>query len=260
MSITVVNNNPNLSMTGTAFNDSYPAGLVNTATPAAARSCGSGTLTAPANGSSLALTAGTIAAAGSCTYSVNTTVTSNGDKTNNIAAGGISWTYGTFGQTSLSGVSATVSVSAPLTIVKSSQAFLDPVNGTTNPKLIPGSYVAYTLTIANPGGGTIDNNSVVVLDATPPNLQLYVLDVPGGSGPVLFANGSPSSGLTYTFSGLSSMTDDVEFSNNGGSTWSYVPTANAAGVDPAVTHIRIKPKGSMAANSSFTLIFGYMVR
>jgi hypothetical protein len=53
--------------------------------------------------------------------------------------------------------------------------------------------------------------------------------------------------------------DDVDFSNDGGSTWTYVPAPNALGVDPAVTHIRIRPKGTMAAGSGFNLLFGYMI-
>jgi len=32
-----------------------------------------------------------------------------------------------------------------------------------------------------------------------------------------------------------------------------VPTADADGVDAAVTHVRIRPKGTMAAGSSFTI-------
>jgi len=261
MSIAVTNNNPTLAMTSLAFTDTYPSGLVNTATPGAAKSCATaGTLTAAANGTSFALSGGTINGASSCSYSVNTTVTSNGNKTNSLAAGAIGWNYGTFALTSPSAVSATISVSPPLTIVKSSQAYSDPQNGTTNPKAIPGGFVAYTVTVANPGAYTVDTNSVIVVDATPGNLQLFVGNVPGGTGPVLFQNGSPASGLTYTFTSLSSTTDDVDFSNNGGTSWTYVPTANASGVDPAVTHIRIRPKGSMAAGSSFTLLFGYVVQ
>ena len=64
-----------------------------------------------------------------------------------------------------------------------------------------------------------------------------------------------NSTLTYTYISLSSGSDDVSFSNDGGVTFSYIPTANATGVDPTVTHIRIHPKGTMAAGSSFTLRF-----
>jgi hypothetical protein len=84
-------------------------------------------------------------------------------------------------------------------------------------------------------------------------------NIPGGTGPVLFQQGVPSSTLTYTFTSLASTTDDVEFSNNGGTTWTYVPTPNAYQVDPNVTHMRIRPKGVMAANSTFNLYFGYMI-
>jgi hypothetical protein len=38
-----------------------------------------------------------------------------------------------------------------------------------------------------------------------------------------------------------------------------VPTPNSQGADPLVTRIRIRPKGAMAANSSFSLLFGYIV-
>ena len=77
---------------------------------------------------------------------------------------------------------------------------------------------------------------------------------------MLFQDGSPASGLTYTYTSLASTTDDVDFSNDGGTTWTYVPVPNGSGVDPAVTHIRIRPKGTMAANSAFTLGFGYMLQ
>jgi hypothetical protein len=71
-----------------------------------------------------------------------------------------------------------------------------------------------------------------------------------GSGPIAFANGTPSSALTYSFVGLGNGGDDVELSNNGGTSWTYTPVANASGCDPAVTHIRVKPKGTMAAAAS----------
>jgi len=187
-------------------------------------------------------------------------VNSSGNKTNSLTAGTISWNYGTNSQTSLANVSAIVTVLPPLTIVKSASAYSDPANGTTNPKEIPGGMVYYTVTVSNPGTYTVDNNSVIIVDATPANLQLYVNNVPGGTGPVLFQNGTPSSSLTYTFTSLASTTDDVDFSNDGGVTWTYVPTPNASGVDPNVTHMRITPKGSMAASSTFNVYFAYIIK
>lgn len=168
-----------------------------------------------------------------------------------------------FGQASTGTASATFTVvaPAPLTMVKASQAASDPLNGTTNAKLIPGAQAAYTITIANPNAFAVTADSIVVTDKTPANLQLYVGNISGVSGgPVRFQNGATASALTYSYTSLASQTDDVDFSNDNGATWTYVPSLNGAGADAAVTHVRIRPKGAMAANSSFSLTFGYIVK
>ncbi len=68
-----------------------------------------------------------------------------------------------------------------------------------------------------------------------------------------FSDGSPASGLTYGFVSLSDATDDVEFSTNG-TAWTYVPSGSDTA--PAVTHIRINPKGVFNANNAqFTVRF-----
>lgn len=196
----------------------------------------------------------TIAAGGSVTLIYTVTMPSTaGSYTNNVQA------Y--FGQATTSTASATFTVytPAPITVVKSSQAYSDPVNGTTNPKLIPGSYVHYTITVANPAAYPIDANSIVITDATPSHLTFFVNNLPSASAPVLFQDGGTSSALTFTYTSLSSTSDDVDFSDNGGSSWSYTPTPDASGFDAAVTNIRIRPKGTMAANSSFALIIRYQV-
>ncbi|HEX8225564.1 MAG TPA: hypothetical protein VF605_17265 [Allosphingosinicella sp.] len=168
-----------------------------------------------------------------------------------------------FGAATSSTATATFNVitPAPLTLVKSSQASTDPVNGTANPKMIPGARAAYTVTIANPNSFAATADSIVILDSTPANLALFVSHISGSSGgPIRFLNGAASSGLTYTFTSLASTTDDVDFSSDGGTTWTYVPSPNAQGADPAVNRIRIRPKGPMAANSSFSLLFGYIIK
>ncbi len=168
-----------------------------------------------------------------------------------------------FGTATTATVSASFSVvnPAPLTMVKSSQASTDPFNGAVNPKLIPGGRVAYTVTIANPNNFATTADSIVIVDPTPANLSLFVGNISGSSGgPLRFQNGATPSGLTYTFTSLASTTDDIDFSSNGGASWTYVPTPNSAGADPLVNRIRIRPKGAMAANSSFSLLFGYIVQ
>lgn len=258
MSVAVTNNNPDLALTAMAFTDTYPSGLVNAATPSPTRSCTTATLSAAAGGTSFAVSAATVPAGSTCTYTVTTTATSSGDKVNTIAAGALTGSYGNVAVASLDPASATIQVSAPLKIAKSSVAYSDPLNNGSNPKLIPGGFVYYTVTVENPGGVAVTSGSIVITDPTPASLSLYVGDLPGTTGPLLFSAGS--SGATYSFAGLASTADDVEFSSNGGTTWTYVPTPNAAGVDPAVTHMRIRPKGAMAAASSFTLNFGYLVK
>jgi hypothetical protein len=140
---------------------------------------------------------------------------------------------------------------APLAITKTSAAFSDPINGLTNPKLIPGGFANYTLTVTAPASTSPTNNSVIVTDALPANLSLFVGTYAPGPGPVRFTAGS--SGLTYSFTSLANATDDLEFSNNGGASWTYVPTIDANGVDANVTHVRIRPKGAMVPGSSFTI-------
>ncbi len=55
---------------------------------------------------------------------------------------------------------------AVLTIAKFSRIISDPVNGTTNPKAIPGATIEYCITVANAAGAAIATN-VAVLDDLP---------------------------------------------------------------------------------------------
>jgi len=153
---------------------------------------------------------------------------------------------------------ATMVFKPTLSVSKTSAAFSDPVNGTTNPKLIPGGIAEYTITVASPPSYTVSGNSLSISDVTPVNSQLIVADFGGaGSGPAEFAAGA--SGLTYSFTGLASPGDDIEFSNNTGLSWTYAPTPNADGADPAVTNVRVRPQGIMAAGSSASLRLRYRV-
>ena len=150
----------------------------------------------------------------------------------------------------------------PLTVVKLSLVYSDPVNGTSNPKAIPGAVVEYQVVLTNPAPNPVDNDSVFVRDPLPPQVALRVADIGAvGSGPVSFTNGVPSSGMTYAFTALGSTTDDLEFSSDGGATWTYVPTPDANGVDSAVTGIRVNPKGVFNANNAqFTLRYRVRVK
>lgn len=137
-----------------------------------------------------------------------------------------------------------------LEVTKDLATVSDPVNLTTNPKAIPGAVVEYLVTVTNSGDGAVDTDTFEILDGIPDNSCLIVEDIAGvGSGPVLFEDGTPSSNLGYSFISLASTTDDLSFSNDGGLTYSYTPTANADGCDPGVTDLVINPSGEFAADT-----------
>jgi len=153
-----------------------------------------------------------------------------------------------------------------LTTILSHPLVSDPANGTVNPKAIPGAVLLYSLNVSNGSAGYPDSNSVVVVQSVPAQASLYVGDLgAGGSGPVAFTQGSPPSGLSYAYSGLTSTADDLAFSNNGGVSFAYTPVADASGYDSAVTHIRVSPRGLFAGASgsgspSFTISYRITVK
>lgn len=163
----------------------------------------------------------------------------------------------------------TVSVSdlPSLLILKSVEAFSDPINGTTDPKAIPGSFMTYTILVTNTGPGAADNNSTFITDRIPANTELFVGDIGGaGSGPVLFSDGATSSGLSYSFIGLDNAADSLAFSDNDAVDYSKSDTvADANQCDSTVTNIKISMDGIFAGsdgtnNPSFSLKFRVMVQ
>lgn len=140
---------------------------------------------------------------------------------------------------------------ASFTNLKTVSIIKDPVNGTTNPKAIPGGEALYEIIITNTGGGTADNNSITVTDPIPANTSMYVGDLgTSGSGPIIFTDGATSSGLTYSFVSLGNASSSLKFSNNSGSTWTYVPTPDANGYDANVTNIKVTMTGTMNTSNS----------
>lgn len=143
----------------------------------------------------------------------------------------------------------------------------DPISGTTNPKSIPGARKRYTVRVADGGGASVlDSNTLAVVVPLPPNTIFVAADLAGpGTGPVRFVNGTPSSGLTYTYTSLASTSDDLSFSNDGGATFGYTPVPDAQGRDANVTHLRVNPKGKPActttgAGGAFDLEFAVEIR
>ncbi len=165
-----------------------------------------------------------------------------------------------------------VSVLPSLTIVKMVQTFSDPVNGTTNPKAIPGSEMLYTVIVTNSGAGTVDSGTTVITDRIPDNTELFVGHINGvDSGPALFTNGATASGLCYNYAVPAACAgDSIAFSNTPHAsappyTYGYTPTPDGNGCDAAVTSMKITLGGIFSGasggnNPSFDVKFRVRVK
>lgn len=143
--------------------------------------------------------------------------------------------------------SCNVTVVQPsLTFMKTVAVTSDPVNGTSGPKYIPGAEALYTLNVMNSGNGALDNNSLSIVDPVPANTDLFTGNLSGGAPYQFTDSAAPVSGVACPFIALNNLTDCIDFSSDGGTTWTYVPNG---GYDPAVTHLRFRPTGIMNADT-----------
>lgn len=237
LTVTITNLN-SYPVTGVAFTSDYPLGVLNHATAAPTSSCGGSVFALPGT-DSLQLSGGTIPGGGSCTVSVE-------------VAGNLAGVH-SFPQFQATATNAAAAAITPasltvlplpdITVLKTVQNQWDPVNGLVSPRAIPGAQVVYQLLVTNSGRSPSDPNSIAITNPIPASTALLV-----AGNPLSFTDGSPSSGLSFTWGGAASLTDDMQFSNDGGVTYNYVPAAGAGGADPAVTHIRITPKGAFRAS------------
>jgi len=134
----------------------------------------------------------------------------------------------------------------------------DPINGTSQPKAIPGAVLTYTVTGTNLGNISTDLDSTQITQAVASNNALYVADFLS-AGPIEFTDSANpnSSGLSYTFLSLDSTTDNIQFSNDNGLSFNYVPIPDGDGYDAAVTHFQLNFAGTLKpkldiATPSFT--------
>lgn len=155
---------------------------------------------------------------------------------------------------------------AALIVTKTSVVVADQVN-TLNPKAIPNATIDYAIRVDNPNGILSGQaiGAVYIQDAIPTTVVLRVADYgAAGSGPVEFMDGNLlglgllGSGLGYSFSGLASAGDGLEFFN--GTTWSYTPVPDAQGYDANVRAIRVRLTGTQSASSAFRLRFRVRLR
>jgi hypothetical protein len=137
----------------------------------------------------------------------------------------------------------------------------DPVNSTYRPKAIPGSRQRIVAGVSNPDIVTIDANTVLIAVAVPPRaLVAFDGDKAGVADFVRFTDGAVQSKVTLAYTAPGSTTDDVEFSADGGNSWTYQPVAGSPASVAAITHIRLRPKGTMAASSNFSVSYPIEVK
>lgn len=198
---------------------------------------------------------------GGCTVAVQVTSSTAGANAN--TASGVVTTQTPAAGAASNTATLTVTLAPSLLFLKSVAVTSDPVNLTVNPKNIPGAEVLYTLRVTNTGAGTVDLNTVVIADPIPANVDLFTGDLGApGSGPVVFVQGTPTSGLTYTFTSLGSGADDLDFFSDAACT---TPIAlPGTPYDAAVRCIRLNPKGTMSGagggNPSFDFNFRVRVK
>ncbi len=154
LTITITNPNSFAAMTGVAFTDTNPVGVLNSATPAGNSSCG-GTVTAAASGTSVALggVGGTIPASGNCTITVNQSAATAGAYANTIAIGDVTTTNA---GSNTAVANATLNAFAPPTISKAFGANIGPGGSTT-----------LTFTLGNPAANPAPITGVGFTDVFP---------------------------------------------------------------------------------------------
>lgn len=221
--MTLVVSNPNVSatLTGVAFNDAYPANLVNRNPANAALACttgSTGTLTGGANGgNSLGFLNGTILAGGSCTLSVDVTSATNG--TYNNTTGTVTSSNGGTG----AAASASLTVQAGLVPPVISKVF-------TPSSLGAGSPSTLTFTITNPNNaqlfnlGFTDTYPSGLVNAATPNVSSNCDGVAGGAAGT---TGGVAGGNTIGLAGPAGSANDGLVAN-GSCTVSVTVTSAAA--------------------------------
>lgn len=244
LSITLQNTNQAVA-TGVAFTDTYPANLLNTATPNVTNTCG-GTTTATAGGSSLSLSGGTISAGGSCTITVEVTSSIGGAYTN--STGNI-----TSNEYSGNPAFAALAVAAS-SLADSSKSWQDLNGGEAD----PGDTLRYTITLTETAG--YDASGVSVADTIDSDLTVVSCSPPAGATCDFSGQPLTVTGITVPAYGSVTILFDATIdpgATPGTSINNCAPITNPGGVSasPCASTINVSPSAVAGAGNKKLYLF-----
>ena len=253
LTFTVQNNNTTTALTGIAFSETLPAGLVVATPNGLTGAAGGGTITATAGSGIVSVSGAGLSASGSFTFAINVTGTAAG--TQNATTGNITSTEGGTGGTA----SANLQVIAPPNITMAFGASTVNFGGTTT----------LTITLANPAANPAALTGVAFTNTLPAGLVVATpnglvntaggtVTAVAGSGSITLSGGTLATNasatitvnVTGTTAGVKNNTTGNVASTNGGTGG----TANASlTVLPPVDHFAVSAPSSSTAGTSFNV-------
>ena len=160
-------------------------------------------------------------------------------------------------------------VTATLTVTKSVAAVCDPFNGSTNPKNIPGTYVRYTITIANTGAASATLSTVGDTLTSLVTFDANLITGAGGPGTAAttcsVAGGTPTSAVGSGF-----LVPPLVGGTRAGFPKYFTTTSSADGIDLVGTNVNVNfvqvlpveagyTAGELKATESVSVIFQVLI-
>ncbi|HMK44253.1 MAG TPA: SdrD B-like domain-containing protein, partial [Dissulfurispiraceae bacterium] len=186
------------NLTGAAFTDALPNGLVVATTPNASTTCAGGGVIAPASATSIRLSGATVPASGSCAITVDVLSNISGVYTNTIPAGSVTTVEGVSNEEP---TSAQLIVSTPPTVSKQFSPAVIPPGGISTLTIFLNNDNTSAITLASIFTDTLPTAPGPITVASPPSVAKTcpgAVTANASSGTVSYANGAtiPAGGCT----------------------------------------------------------------
>ncbi len=235
-------NNPNsIALTGVAFTDALPAGLVVAQTPNASTTCAGGTVVASASATQVRLAGASLPANGSCTVTVDVLANNAGSYVNTIASGAVTSTEGVSNEEP---TSAKLVVSKPPAVGKQFDPAVIPQGGVSRLIIFLGNDNASAITLNAELVDTLPTAPGAIVVATPPNVSKTcpgAVTAVAGAGTVTYASGAsiPAGGCTISVD----VTGTVPGAYNNNIPAGALDTSVGKNADPANAPLNISTQG-----------------